>query len=486
MNKPCIVISTHDDINILGIFEKYQSKDVEMIFTFLQYDDFTAARMMIFLKSLKLFGYRISIMVETTLRYFNDDSVKNLLKVQKAIKQKIKLIGKDKGSLEQYQNNKKELDEFIKDIWDKDISPLERFLCIYHYVGNLEVELDVRYKRKDITSFINGDMVISFGASELVLYLSQKLGIRVFPQRLDTAFQSFNLMHDNNLVYLEDDKYDIHGLYYADVTWDRNKEERMTYAFALIPLKNIYNMKNCTVKHLDDACLLYEGEDHFMKMISLDYSSFKFGRTKYFEGNDYSNLLVFYHLTEGFSKSEENYIEAIKNGNERLNKAVDRLRGYLKEGKIIDGIYDSRRFVPYGTSINVLLGLTYFDLDEVVKNNIKLLDEYYSSYNMGNKDEYVHCSHVSIDYYLNHLEEDENAKQLANTMNKISYYLLLNEINKEYRDNNGKVIPLEKYQEALEVVYRVFNEEEYLEEDIKNTISYSRKTFKDKSLVTFK
>ena len=57
--------------------------------------------------------------------------------------------------------------------------------------------------------------------------------------------------HINNIVYLEDSKYNIKGWYYLDACWDsinKGEEPFLKYAYSLIPVGDVSQMKTRDIK----------------------------------------------------------------------------------------------------------------------------------------------------------------------------------------------------------------------------------------------
>ena len=96
-------------------------------------------------------------------------------------------------------------------------------MLIYNFLSNKSYKAedvlgeDV-HQARDIISIMNSHYIVCEGYANLMKYLCDNVGIPCINQILGLGKNSDR--HMNNLVYLDDDKYKIHGLYYSDVTWD--------------------------------------------------------------------------------------------------------------------------------------------------------------------------------------------------------------------------------------------------------------------------
>ena len=149
--------------------------------------------------------------------------------------------------LDELKKADKFTDDFILDIKNSDLSPLEKYLALYtklqlfyDYKASPNEKNDVDEGRS-ITSIINlnNEYIVCMGFAALMSYYLDELDILCFEQKVVAGGA-----HSNNLVYIKDDKYQIEGMYYSDCTWDNSyKDIKLTYAFALVSLFDVDDLE---------------------------------------------------------------------------------------------------------------------------------------------------------------------------------------------------------------------------------------------------
>ena len=140
---------------------------------------------------------------------------------------------------DEYLKEEEKLDNLIKDIKDKDFSPLEKFLAIYEIVKNYK---PYKENKKDLDKarylryILDNEYMVCVGYTTLLITLLDKVDINAIPLSVDvdTSYDKGNTLeektvylegHQRLIVSLDDDKYNIHGLYISDPTWDNNLDK---------------------------------------------------------------------------------------------------------------------------------------------------------------------------------------------------------------------------------------------------------------------
>lgn len=160
--------------------------------------------------------------------------------------------------------------EYVKSL---DASPFEKYLIIYRYLSSFvykENEDEPKSSRR-IISVMNSTDIVCVGYSKLLQYLCKEVGIYCETQHLDVYNEKTKKAgsHQNNIVYLKDDKYGIDGFYYADVCWDSIKAGRepfLQYNYALLPLADPAKFSNKKIHIYNDTAVLYD-DDIFKEML---------------------------------------------------------------------------------------------------------------------------------------------------------------------------------------------------------------------------
>lgn len=112
------------------------------------------------------------------------------------------------------------IDDIVRDVKKYNLSPLEQIIYVYDFVKQREYcDCEDKHKSRDLDKVVKGKNIVCVGYSNLFNAILLSLGINVMP------IVSIKLKHQRSLVYLEDKKYNIDGLYTFDPTWDRKREE---------------------------------------------------------------------------------------------------------------------------------------------------------------------------------------------------------------------------------------------------------------------
>ena len=91
------------------------------------------------------------------------------------------------------------------------------------------------YKSSDVSSVLTGDSIVCAGYSNVFNAILKCLNIKAAP------LISKEAKHQRSIIYVQDEKYNIDGVYVFDPTWDRrkNKEDKEyinRYNYFAIPL----------------------------------------------------------------------------------------------------------------------------------------------------------------------------------------------------------------------------------------------------------
>lgn len=194
------------------------------------------------------------IVLSDVLNITDYDKVVDLLDKYKDIKDKIyvRLIGNSEYiSLQKcYETIKK-----IKDKSDKikgmNMSPMENIMFIYNLLKNKvykqEGKDDSLSKSRDLSDVLFGDDIVCLGYANIFQALIKYLDINGRIVELKDI-NNENVGHARNVIYVDDPKYKIDGVYYFDVTWDSKRgEDDKAYQYR-------YNFFARTKKFMDSCC----------------------------------------------------------------------------------------------------------------------------------------------------------------------------------------------------------------------------------------
>lgn len=138
-------------------------------------------------------------------------------------------------SVEEYIKEEEKLNNLIKNIKDSNLSQFEKYLSIYNIVKNFKPYKENEEKLEDsrcLKHVLNNDYMVCVGFSILLRALLNKVNIpcidipTYFYQPVDDDNENLELVgHQRNLIKIDDDKYNIHGIYVSDPTFDHNFEK---------------------------------------------------------------------------------------------------------------------------------------------------------------------------------------------------------------------------------------------------------------------
>lgn len=137
-------------------------------------------------------------------------------------------------SYEEYLREENKLDKLVEPIVNSDMSPFEKYMAVYNIVKNFKPykeNKDSKDQSRYLRYILDNDYMVCVGYAKLLDTLLDKVGIRSIDLRVavdtsyDDGFTQEEKVVDLNgharvLVSIDDDKYNIHGLYVSDPTWD--------------------------------------------------------------------------------------------------------------------------------------------------------------------------------------------------------------------------------------------------------------------------
>lgn len=135
--------------------------------------------------------------------------------------------GNDKEvSLKAYKKTIEYIDNIVERVKEKNLSPMEQLMYVYDIVRdrkyNGESEEEDASLSRDLTQVITGDKIVCVGFSEIFDKVIKKLG---FSSKIHIMVDyNAEKGHVRNLVYVNDDKYEINGIYTFDPTYDRKTD----------------------------------------------------------------------------------------------------------------------------------------------------------------------------------------------------------------------------------------------------------------------
>lgn len=122
------------------------------------------------------------------------------------------------------------IEEYTSKIKKYDLSPFEQIIYAYDLTRNRyfkrEDSKEKRSVSRDLTSVLTGDKIVCLGFSNIFYAILNNLGFNISNidmRPIDAPKKGIIIGHTRNMIYIKDDKYDIHGIYLFDTTWDNKK-----------------------------------------------------------------------------------------------------------------------------------------------------------------------------------------------------------------------------------------------------------------------
>ncbi len=183
----------------------------------------------------------------------------------------------------EYNFEEIKLESLISKIRNANLSPLEKYLAAYDVVkhyrpykedkSNASRSRQLKYILKD-----DNDYIVCVGFARLLSELLNRIGIpnKYIHVDVDKSYDNTDehdvinvshVGHARNLIKIDDDKYNIHGIYLADATKDSNQEANV-YLHSLMTFDRLKEAR--LLEKLNDIDLLYDFHnlDEFEKKLS--------------------------------------------------------------------------------------------------------------------------------------------------------------------------------------------------------------------------
>lgn len=214
------------------------------------------------------------------------------------------------------------------------LSNFEKFMLAYEYVTNYTFKEDKNNRKmaRHWVPVIEGDKIVCVGYASLLSALCD----RIFPpNEVKVVRQSLAIYdknkpnkyvggHENNLIFIKDEKYGIDGLFYLDACFDSKEKHKLnkSQAFCCIPLKDVLHVR-------EDSYVFKEGSliDCYLKQ-NKEYDDFckkviEINRKKCSSTKEAKNIVdvIDYYLFGPLSST---------------NEAVEYYKNYLADVNICD------------------------------------------------------------------------------------------------------------------------------------------------------
>lgn len=109
----------------------------------------------------------------------------------------------------------------------KDLSPAEKTAYVFDILKTMRYSENYQNasRARNIHSIIEDGNIVCVGYSEFAKQLLNEVGVKCISESVTCIGENSEVEHhQRNFVRIDDDKYNIHGLYAMDITWDSDKD----------------------------------------------------------------------------------------------------------------------------------------------------------------------------------------------------------------------------------------------------------------------
>lgn len=177
---------------------------------------------------------------EIVLAEFLDLDMDTCVRIKEVFKDfpniKLRIAGNSELiSISEYEKTIEAIDSIVDKINRYVYSPLEQLILAYDLIRDrfyVKEEDDEDYNiSRDLTSSLLGDKIVCVGFANIFDAVCKKLNIKSNVFLLNNR-RDITTGHARNMVYLQDDKYGIDGIYFFDPTFDCKKDDENNFLFS--------------------------------------------------------------------------------------------------------------------------------------------------------------------------------------------------------------------------------------------------------------
>ena len=132
-------------------------------------------------------------------------------------------------TIEEFEAMRSTIDYFKSLITAYPLSPIEQIVYAYDIIKSFEYEDDEEDYRNSraLDKIVKTGKIVCVGYARFLRQVLSELGFKidiigVNAPNPDGSYDEQDVNHERNLIRVDDDKYNIHGVFALDPTWDRN------------------------------------------------------------------------------------------------------------------------------------------------------------------------------------------------------------------------------------------------------------------------
>ena len=131
------------------------------------------------------------------------------------------------ASYQEFLNMRATIDYYKELIETSNLSPVEQIAFVYDILKTMRYQSNKKDKSRarNIHSIVTDGNIVCSGYASFAKQLLTELGIRCLKVSVTCLEENTpDVGHARNFVRVDDDKYNIHGLFAMDITWDSDKD----------------------------------------------------------------------------------------------------------------------------------------------------------------------------------------------------------------------------------------------------------------------
>lgn len=185
------------------------------------------------------------------------------------------------------------LKNYLTSITNESMSPYEKYISIYNFVRkykkykiieqpeliDLSQLINNKHQSSSLKYILENDYIDCRGFSYLLQTMLNMVGIESVEFGFDVYRNDGSKLggHARTLINIDDDKYDLHGIYVSDATWDAHNLDN-SLEYSLLPLSSMRNEMygKCETTLLFDSLNI----DEFKSNITELCGNIKYGNSK--------------------------------------------------------------------------------------------------------------------------------------------------------------------------------------------------------------
>ncbi len=360
------------------------------------------------------------------------------------------------------------LEKLVAPIRDSNLSPLEKFLAVYNIAKQFKKYKESPNTKKEHARLLryilddDNNYIVCVGFANLLEELLNRVGIpsMKYHPGIDLSYDEDNLQseknidlsgHCRNIIRIDDDKYNIHGYYIVDSTWDNDMEN------------DIYLNALMTFNHKKEARRLEKLTD---EDLLLDFNSFEDCQNKInylFKKQLNDQLYNNKYVTEKINSIKNKYQDLINKSQNRDEK-LSYMKAMNNEiTKTKDNAYINTYQAIYKNILNILKHTNKEKYNEFYDKYYSKLYTYHAS--LENVEEIMNELTIEYANYIIPLTNKEvsldTILKAAKVVKQVINGYTKREANEWYnitKEINERRMPL-----AFPYIYKPNNKEAYLE-----------------------